>query len=122
MVHRLTLPRAAFVVTTALLAAASSGCGPSYVRGGQVEGLDDTAMGTGLDRRDIQQLLHDNLKALMSSPVALPWSHDGSHPTIAIYPLANETSEHIDSQLNALLSDVETYLVNSGPVTVVSVE
>src|SRR4051794_17092124 len=87
---------------------------PTYVRGAQVEGLDDQAMGTGLDKRDIEQLLHENLKSLMASPVARSWNADGSRPTFAIFPLANETSEHIDSQLQALLSDVETFMVNSG--------
>lgn len=101
-----------------------SGCGgdAQYVRGSQVPGLDDAAMSTGIDRRDMQQLLHDNLKSLMSAAVAHQWDHDHSRPLVAIYPLANETSEHIDSQLQALLSDAETYLVNSGLVTVVSVE
>jgi penicillin-binding protein activator len=99
-----------------------AGCGSAYVRGNQVEGLDDQAMGTGIDKRDIEQLLHENLKSLMAAPVAKGWAQDGSRPTLAIYPLANETSEHIDSQLQALLSDVETFMVNSGLVTVVSVE
>jgi uncharacterized protein (TIGR02722 family) len=99
-----------------------AGCGPTYVRGSEVEGLDDPAMSTGIDKRDMEQLLHENLKALLASPVARGWSQSGARPTLAIYPLANETSEHIDSQLQALLSDVETFMVNSGLVTVVSVE
>jgi uncharacterized protein (TIGR02722 family) len=104
------------------LASTLAACGPTYVRGNQVEGLDDSAMGTGIDKRDIEQLLHENLKSMMASPVARGWAQDSSRPTVAIYPLANETSEHIDSQLQALLSDVETFLVNSQLVTVVSVE
>lgn len=106
------------------LAALSAGCGGgvAIVRGSQVEGLDDQAMSTGMDKRDIQQALHENLKSMMTSPTANGWAQDHSRPTVAIYPLANETSEHIDSQLNALLSDVETYLVDSNLVTVVSVE
>ncbi len=115
-----TVPvRAATLVALALSLAA---CGPTYVRGSQVQGLDDQAMSTGIDKRDIEQLLHDNLKAMMSSPIAHAWAADRAKPTLAIYPLANETSEHIDSQLNALLSDVETFMVNSQLVTVVSVE
>ena len=106
------------------LAALSAGCGGgvAIVRGSQVEGLDDQAMSTGMDRRDIQQALHENLKSMMTSPTANGWAQDHSRPTVAIYPLANETSEHIEGQLNALLSDVETYLVDSNLVTVVSVE
>jgi penicillin-binding protein activator len=104
------------------LSAMGCGGGVAYVRGSQVQGLDDQAMSTGLDKRDLQQALYENLKSMMTSPVANGWSQDHSRPTVAIYPLANETSEHIDSQLNALLSDVETYLVDTNLVTVVSVE
>ena len=106
------------------LAALSAGCGGgvAIVRGSQVEGLDDQAMSTGMDKRDIQQALHENLKSMMTSPTANGWAQDHSRPTVAIYPLANETSEHIEGQLNALLSDVETYLVETSLVTVVSVE
>jgi uncharacterized protein (TIGR02722 family) len=110
-------------LTTALaFASMLAACGPTYVRGSQVDGLDDAAMSTGIDKRDIEQLLHENLKSLMESPVAKGWAQDRSRPTLAIYPLANQTSEHIDSQLQALLSDIETFMVNSGLVTVVSVE
>ena len=114
--------RVALVLAAAGLAAPLAGCGPTYVRGSEVEGLDDDAMSTGLDKRDLEQLLHENLKSLWQSPAANKWNQDGSRPMVAIYPLANETSEHIDSQLQALLSDVETEMVNSGLVTVVSVE
>ena len=120
-VPRLASPVMAFAVV-AFMGAASAACGPTYVRGSQVEGLDDPAMSTGIDKRDIEQLLHENLKSMMSSPAANAWNTDKSRPTVAIYPLANETSEHIDSQLQALLSDVETFMVNSGLVTMVSVE
>jgi uncharacterized protein (TIGR02722 family) len=114
----------ATLLALAPLAAFSAGCGGgvAIVRGSQVEGLDDQAMSTGMDKRDIQQALHENLKSMMTSPTANGWAQDHSRPTVAIYPLANETSEHIEGQLNALLSDVETYLVESNLVTVVSVE
>ncbi|CAN97588.1 MULTISPECIES: penicillin-binding protein activator LpoB [Sorangium] len=114
--------RPAALLAALALASLPIGCGPTYVRGNQVEGLDDAAMSTGIDRRDIEQLLHENLTSLMASPVAKAWAHDGSRPTLAIYPLSNQTSEHIDSQLQALLSDIETYLAQASLVTVVSVE
>lgn len=111
------------LLLAALTAASGPGCSsPTYVRGGEVEGFDDQAMGTTLDKRDLDQLLHDNLKALMASGVARQWNEDRSKPTLAIYPLANETTEHVGSQLDALLSDIETFMVNSNLVTVVSVE
>lgn len=114
--------RALCVASLSLVASFAAACGPAYVRGTQDPSIDDPAMSTGLDKRDIQQLLHENLKHLMASPIANRWNTDRTRPTLAIYPLANETSEHIDSQLQALLSDVETFMVNSGLVTVVSVE
>jgi penicillin-binding protein activator len=104
------------------LFAAATGCGPEYVRGSDEPGLDDPAMSTGLDKRDLQKLMHDNMEAFLASPVAHQWNQDRSMPRVAIFPLANETSEHIDSQLDALLGDVETYLVNSNLVTPVSLE
>lgn len=112
----------AAVFAALLTIPALAGCGPTYVRGSEVEGLDDAAMSTGIDKRDMEQLLHENLKAMMEAPIARTWSAQNPKSTLAIYPLANETSEHIDSQLKALLSDVETFMVNSGLVTVISVE
>jgi len=97
------------------------GCGPKAVRGEEVAGLDDQAMSTGLDRRDLQKMLHDNMQALQSSPVVARWQKENS-PRVAVLPLRNETTEHIDSQLEALISDIETTLVNAGHVQMVSLE
>ena len=36
--------------------------------------------------------------------------------TVAIAPFFNETTEHIDPQLDAMLSETETWLVNRGIV------
>jgi uncharacterized protein (TIGR02722 family) len=116
------LRRSSFIVLLATVSLTAAACGPTYQRGSDVKGLDDPAMSTRFDKRDIQQLLHDNLQSLMSSGPANEWNREHSKPTLAIYPLANDTSEHIDSELNALLSDVETYLVNTQLVRVVSVE
>ena len=104
------------------LAVSVTACGgPQAVRGDEVAGLDDQAMGTGLDRRDLQKLLHENMKALQASPVLQRWQKESS-PTAAVLPLRNETTEHIDSQLDALISDIETTLVNAGHVRVISME
>jgi penicillin-binding protein activator len=99
-----------------------AGCGgPKAVRGEDVAGLDDQAMSTGLDKRDLQKLLHQNMNELQNSAVVKRWTSE-NRPTVAIMPLRNETSEHIDSELEALASDVETTLVNAGHVRVVSLE
>jgi len=106
-----------------LLASAllGSGCGPKAVRGENVAGLDDQAMGTGLDRRDLERMLHENMQALQSSAVIKRWQGE-NRPAVAVLPLRNETSEHIDSSLDALISDIETTLVNAGHVRVISLE
>lgn len=94
---------------------------PRAVRGDDVEGLDDQAMGTGLDRRDLQKLLHENMEALNTSAVVRRWESE-DQPTLSVLPFNNETSEHIDSALDALISDVETTLINGGHVRVISLE
>lgn len=114
---------ASLLTIACLSSLGATGCHrASYVRGDEVEGFDDQTMGTTLDKRDIDQLLHENLKAFTESGVAKKWVTDGTRPTLAVYPLANETSEHIGSQLDALLSDVETWMVNARFVRMVSVE
>jgi uncharacterized protein (TIGR02722 family) len=100
----------------------AQGCGgPQAVRGGDVEGLDDEAMSTGLDKRDLARALHTNMEALQASAVVKRWQSE-NQPTVAVLPLRNETSEHVDSALEALISDIETKLVNAGHVQVVSLE
>lgn len=113
----------AAILATSLLTAC--GGGPAYVRGSEVPELDDYAMSTGLDKRDLEKLFNTNSKSLLESGAMRRWkdaSRDGKEPTVAIFPVKNETSEHIDSQLSALLSKFETKLVNSGYVTVISRE
>src|SRR4030095_16357007 len=104
-----------------LLALASAACGPKAVRGSETPGLDDQAMSTGLDKKDLEQLLHENMKALQSAPVIQRWSQENK-PAIAVIPLRNETTEHIESTLDALIGDIETTLVNAGHVRVISME
>ncbi len=103
-----------------------AGCGgPAYVRGSENPELDEYAMSTGLDKKDLQKLFKQNIESLLKSGAMKRWkdaSRDGKEPTVAIFPIKNETSEHIDSQLLSLLSDFETELVNSGYVTVISYE
>jgi uncharacterized protein (TIGR02722 family) len=95
--------------------------GPQAVRGGDVQGLDDEAMSTGLDKRDLQKMLEENMKAMQTSAVIARWQKE-NRPTLAVMPLKNETSEHVDAALDSLLSDIETKLVNAGHVQVVSLE
>jgi penicillin-binding protein activator len=98
------------------------GCGgPQPVRGDEVAGLDDEAFSTGLDRRDLQKLLHENMEALQQSTVIKRWEQE-NRPTVAVMPIRNETSEHVDSALQSLITDIETQLVNAGHVRVISLQ
>jgi uncharacterized protein (TIGR02722 family) len=78
-------------------------------------------MSTGLDKRDLNQLMSENMDALQKAAVIQRWEQE-QKPTLAVLPLRNETSEHVDSALDALISDIETRLINAGHVRVVSIE
>lgn len=113
----------AALVALSVLAVPVMGCSDLvYARGADTPGLDDPAMSTGMDRRDMEEMLDKNMSNLWSDPIAREWQSSQEKPTIAIFPMANETSEHIDNQLQALLSDAETQMVKSRLLKVVSRE
>jgi len=97
-------------------------CGPTYVRGSEEPELDEYAMSTGLDKKDLEKLLDENMNSMMSSAVIAEWKKESPPPIVAIFPIANETSEHISNELNALLSDIETRMINGGVAQIVSRE
>ena len=87
-------------------------------------GLDDAPLSTGLDKRDLDYLVDQNLSALFDSRF---WRREvmdqrGEPLLVTIYPIRNDTSEHLDDEMNTLLSSIETALVDSGEVGVVSRE
>lgn len=104
-----------------------SACAPVATRGGPGTGneeLDEGALSTTLDKVDIDYLVDENLDALYKSGF---WARrvEGNHrerPIVTIFPIRNDTTEHIDDQMAQLLSSIETSLVNSGEVRVVSRE
>ena len=101
---------------------AAVGCHkPKAVRGSDTPGLDYQAMGTGLDRRDLSQMLRENLEAMKNSRVYQVWAGE-DRPPVSVLPIQNETTEHIDSALGALITEIETQLLNTAPVRVVSLE
>jgi uncharacterized protein (TIGR02722 family) len=111
----------ASAVSLATLALLSSGCASKeYVRGSQEPGIDAPAMSTGLDKQDIQQMLKENLNNLRTAPVMDTWRKGGGKTIVAVFPFSNETTEHIESQLGAILSEAEEWMVNSQTVTVVA--
>lgn len=109
------------LLVVALGANALLACGPKAVRGSDTPGLDNEAMSTGLDKKDLEGMLRENMNALQKAPVIQRWSAEDK-PAVAVIPLRNETSEHVDSALDALISDIETTLVNAGHVRVISMD
>jgi PBP1b-binding outer membrane lipoprotein LpoB len=109
------------VLCVGLLAASGCAHQPKAVRGSDTPGLDYAAMGTGLDRRDLSQMLRENMEKMRTSRVFQVWAGE-DRPPVSMLPIRNETSEHIESALGALISEVETELVNSAPVRVVSLQ
>jgi uncharacterized protein (TIGR02722 family) len=102
-----------------LLLASACSSGPRAVRGSDEPGLDHAAMSTGLDKRDLQQMMNENMATMRKSAVVQRWQQE-DRPALAVMPIQNETSEHIESALNAMISDIETELINWGAVKVVS--
>lgn len=122
-----TFSTLAVLAVATLVVGSSTGCAPTVSRGGdgtRNPGLDDAALSTGLDKSDIDYLVEENLNALFDSRF---WQRSildevDDMPLITIFPIRNDTSEHIDDQMNTLLGSIETFLVNSGSVGVVSRE
>ena len=83
--------------------------------------LDRPAMSVTLDRDDITYLVADYLERLEASPF---WQQAikgaAEPPLVAIWPIQNATTQHLDDQMLTLLSSIETALVNTGAVRVVA--
>ncbi len=109
------------LVLFAGMAAVGCASGPHAVRGDDKPGLDYAAMSTGLDRRDLQKMLNENMETMRRSAVVQRWMAE-NRPPVAVLPIRNETSEHVDSALQALISDIETKMIDWGAVKVVSLE
>ncbi len=111
------------VVFGALILSACAG--KEYVRGADDPSIDRPAMSTGLDKDDMQRTLQTLLNQLREAPIMMEWrvkAGQSDRTLVAIAPFFNETSEHIDPQLDSMLGETETWLVNSGIVRVISQE
>lgn len=121
---RVSLP---LFAVAALLSLGAAACGPKAVRGGPGTSrplLDNRALSTGLDRVDVDYLVDQNLDALRNSPF---WQQEiqkapEGRSLMAIWPIQNETAEHMESELDQFLGAIETVLVNEPKVAVVSRE
>jgi uncharacterized protein (TIGR02722 family) len=122
--HRARRSHLALLLSSLLLPTVVGGCKTKAIRGGEGTenpDLDEGAMSTGLDRKDLDDLMKKNIASLMASPLWGQW-RTSQQPVVAIWPIKNDTSEHLDDQMLTLLSDMETELINSGVVAVVSRE
>jgi hypothetical protein len=104
----------------------AGGCAnKEYVRGSDEPGIDQPAMSTGLDKDDIERTLQKLLNELREAAVMNEWrtkAGQNDRQTVAIAPFFNETTEHIDPQLDVMLGETETWLAGSNVVRVISHE
>jgi penicillin-binding protein activator len=101
------------------------GCSHEYVRGSDDPSIDRAAMSTSLDKDDIERSLQTLLNQMRDASVMTEWrvkAGQGDRQTVAVSPFINETTEHIDPQLDTMLSDTEGWLVNAQIARVVSQE
>ena len=115
-----TLLITSLIFSQAILLAA---CGPQFVRSGDDSDFERSAMSTRLDREDLKKLFAECTKSLHSGGLMKSWKglkRDGQQATLAVLPIVNETSEHIDGALQALLKKLETDLINEDIVAVIS--
>ncbi|MGQ0554128.1 MAG: hypothetical protein ACT4PU_13020 [Planctomycetota bacterium] len=94
-----------------------AGCGPTFTRSADEPEIDDPAMSTRLDRRDLELALAEWVVGFGGSEFVHGLGLQ--KPNIAILHIANDTSEHIGGALDNLLSAAETKLVNSGQWNVI---
>jgi TolB-like protein len=112
------------MASAGLLSMVVGGCGPRAYRGGDGTtrpDIDEPAMSLTLDRLDIDYLADENVKALLASTF---WTEtvrrSPAPPLMAVWPIENRTSQHLDEQTDALLASVETRIVGSGDAHVVA--
>ena len=108
------------LLTIAALGVTTAGCGKEVVRGSNDPSIDAHALSTGLDKDDIQRALHETLNNLRAAPIMNEWRSTNPPPNVAIFPFQNNTSEHIDPQLQAILGEAETWLVEANVVKMIN--
>lgn len=110
-----------FLVSAALVLSLSSvGCGKEVVRGADDPSIDAKALSTSLDKEDMKRSLRDTLNRLRTSPLMNEWRTTNPQPIVTIFPFQNSTTEHIEPQLDTILNEAETWLLESNAVRVIS--
>jgi len=121
--HSPIVRRFAGAAAVLAIVATVAGCAAQASRGGagtDNPNMDRPAMSVTLDRDDITYLVNDYLQSLEASRF---WQQSvrgaPKQPVVAIWPILNATTQHIDDQMLTLLSSIETSLVNTDSVVVV---
>lgn len=116
------LLRFARVASVALglgLLALQPACGPEVVRGSDDPSVDRKAVSTSLDKEDMKRALKETLNKFRSSPVMNQWRTENPKPLVAVFPFQNSTTEHIESQLDTILSETEAWILEAGTVRII---
>lgn len=111
--------RNASVVVGFGLLALQPGCGKEVVRGADDPSVDRAAVSTSLDKEDMKRALKDTLNKFRASDIMNRWRTENPKPTVAVFPFLNSTDEHIESQLDTILSETETWLLEAGTVRII---
>jgi PBP1b-binding outer membrane lipoprotein LpoB len=120
------LSRFALQMAVVSLSGLLAGCAShEVVRGADDPSVDQPAMSTSLDRQDMDRTLQSLLNKLRVAAIMTSWREAAGRndrQTVSVAPFINETTEHIDPQLDAMLGDTETWLSGAGIVRLVSHE
>ena len=108
-----------FVVVAAVVMSTMACRGqPKYVRDTDEPRIDEYTMSLRFDREDLDRLYEDTVHNLLNSHIVRVWDNEGSN--VAVFPMRNETGQHLSNQLETLLGRYETDLVNRTGASVIS--
>ncbi|NLF31797.1 MAG: hypothetical protein GX591_13035 [Planctomycetes bacterium] len=121
-IHQKSLYSVGFLVV--VLALAAAGCGPRAYRGGEGTDrpdIDEPAMSLTLDRLDLAYLVDRTFETLEASRFWRDTVVRGpERPLMAVWPIQNLTSQHIDDQMDALLQSIQTRVLATGQARLVA--
>ncbi|MBX3233859.1 MAG: hypothetical protein KIT84_31410 [Labilithrix sp.] len=95
------------------------GCGKEVVRGADDPSIDRAAVSTSLDKEDMKRALKETLNKFRASPVMNQWRTESPKPLVAVFPFQNSTTEHIEPQLDTILSETENWILEAGTVRII---
>jgi len=94
-------------------------CGKEVVRGSDDPSVDRAAISTSLDKEDMKRALKETLNKFRASPIMNQWRTETPKPLVAVFPFQNSTTEHIEPQLDTILSETENWILEAGTVRII---